>query len=100
MFDPLLHQPLRTTIVSAIAAHEDGMSFKELQNITEATQGNLASHLKTLEDGGYIEYEKFFEGRRPKTIYKLTKQGRADFGEYIDHLTNFITTNQREQINE
>lgn len=100
MFDPLLHQPLRTTVVSAIAANEDGMSFKELQQITDATQGNLASHLKTLEDAGYIEYEKFFEGRRPKTIYKLTRQGKDAFNEYINHLANFITTSQGGHINE
>lgn len=94
MFDPLLHQPLRTTIISAIAANEDGISFKELQNITDATQGNLASHLKTLEDAKYLEYEKFFEGRRPKTVYRLTKQGKAAFGEYINHLANFIAHNK------
>ena len=100
MFDPILHQPLRTTVVSAIAASEGGMSFKELQHITDATKGNLESHLKTLEDAGCIEYEKFFEGRRPKTIYRLTKQGKDAFGAYINHLANFITTNQGGQTNE
>jgi DNA-binding MarR family transcriptional regulator len=92
MFDPLLHQPIRTSIVSAIAANEDGISFKELQNVCNATQGNLASHLKTLEDAEYIEYEKFFESRRPKTVYRLTTKGNAAFGAYIEELSTFIST--------
>jgi predicted ArsR family transcriptional regulator len=94
MFDPILHQPTRTKIVSTIAANEEGVSFKELQNTCEATQGNLNSHLKTLEDALYIEYEKFFEGRRPKTMYRLTNKGKAAFGKYIETLANFISANK------
>lgn len=89
MFDPLLHQPIRTTIVSTIAANEEGVSFKELQSACSTSQGNLGSHLKTLEDAGYIEFEKFFEGRRPKMVYRLTRQGKDAFSEYINHLANF-----------
>lgn len=96
MFDPILHQPIRTTIVSTIAANEDGVSFKELQSACNATQGNLGSHLKTLEDAGYIEFEKFFEARRPKTVYKLTKLGKDAFGAYIDALSNFISAKKED----
>lgn len=92
MFDPLLHQPIRTTIISTIAANGEGVSFKELQNTCGATQGNLASHLKTLEDAEYIEFEKFFEGRRPKTVYRLTDIGKKAFTAYIEALSNFIST--------
>lgn len=94
MFDSILHQPVRTNIVSILAANGEGVSFKELQTLCELTQGNLNSHLKTLEDAEYVEYEKFFEGRRPKTIYRLTDKGKTAFGEYIETLANFISANK------
>lgn len=94
MFDPILHQPTRTKIVSTIAANEEGVSFRELQSVCEATQGNLNSHLKTLEDAEYIEFEKFFEGRRPKTIYRLSPKGKEAFRKYIETLVGFITNNK------
>lgn len=94
MFDPLLHQPIRSNIVSVIAANTEGVSFKELQEMCGATHGNLSSHLKTLEDAEYIEFEKFFEGRRPKTIYKLTAKGKEAFKMYIESLAGFISSSK------
>jgi predicted ArsR family transcriptional regulator len=91
MFDPILHQPTRTKIVSTIAANEEGVSFKELQSVCEATQGNLNSHLKTLEEAEYVEFQKFFEGRRPKTIYRLSPKGKEAFRKYIETLASFIS---------
>lgn len=90
MFDPLLHQPLRTKIVSTIVANEEGVSFTQLLEITQTTNGNLSSHLRTLEDNGYIDVEKFFEGRRPKSIYHITQKGLDAFLEYIDALHGFL----------
>jgi len=97
MFDPLLHQPIRSKIVSLIAANTEGVSFKELQDMCGATQGNLSSHLKTLEDAEYIDFEKFFEGRRPKTIYKLTSKGKMAFEGYIESLASFISNSKGAQ---
>lgn len=90
MFDSLLHQPIRTHIMSIISSNEDGASFSQLLEMTNATNGNLSSHLKTLEDGGYIVVNKFFEGRRPKSIYSLTPLGLEAFLNYIDELSNFV----------
>jgi DNA-binding HxlR family transcriptional regulator len=76
--------------MSIISSNEDGASFSQLLEMTNATNGNLSSHLKTLEDGGYIVVDKFFEGRRPKSIYSLTPLGLEAFLNYIDELSNFV----------
>lgn len=91
MFDPLLHQPIRTHIISIISSNEQGASFSQLLEATNATNGNLSSHLKTLEDSGYIKVDKFFEGRRPKSIYTLTPLGFDSFLKYIDELSKFVS---------
>ena len=90
MFDPLIHQPIRTQIISIISSNEEGASFTQLLEATNATNGNLSSHLKTLEDSGYIVVNKFFEGRRPKSIYSLTPLGLEAFLNYIDELSKFV----------
>lgn len=95
MFDPLLHQPIRTHIMSIISSNEDGASFSQLLEATNATNGNLSSHLKTLEDGGYIVVNKFFEGRRPKSIYSLTPHGMEAFLNYIDELSKFVAVRNK-----
>ncbi len=94
MFDPLLHQPIRTQIMSIIAGNEDGVSFTQLLEITNTTNGNLSTHLKTLEDSGYIIVNKFFEGRRPKSTYTISQKGLAAFLDYIDKLSSFINTHK------
>lgn len=90
MFNPILHQPLRTHIISLIAGNEEGVSFTQLLETTQTSNGNLSSHLRTLEDNGYIEVAKFFEGRRPKSIYRITQKGLDAFLEYIDALHGFL----------
>lgn len=92
MFDPILHQPLRTRIISIIAGNEEGASFTQLLEATGASNGNLSSHLRTLEDNEYIEVRKFFEGRRPKSIYLITPKGLDVFLEYLDALHRFLQT--------
>ena len=90
MFDPLLHQPTRTQIMSVIASNEDGVSFTQLLEATQTTNGNLSTHLRMLEENGYIAVNKFFEGRRPKSVYILTERGMEAFLDYIDALDNFM----------
>lgn len=90
MFDPLLHQPTRTQIMSVIASNEDGASFAQLLEATKTSNGNLSTHLRALEDNGYISVNKFFEGRRPKSVYVLTEQGMNAFLDYIDALDKFV----------
>lgn len=91
MFDPLLHQNIRSKLVSLLISNSQ-LPFKALKEALGVTDGNLSSHLSKLEEAEYIEIEKVFEGKRPKTIVKITEVGRRAFQEYIDELKNFIET--------
>ena len=72
--DRLVHERMRLGIVSALAA-EERLSFGDLKAILKTSDGNLSVHARKLEDAGYIEVNKGFEGRKPKTEYSLTSQG-------------------------
>ena len=89
MFDLILHNAHRAKIVAMLSTKEQ-IAYTELKTELELTDGNLAGHLKSLEEAGYIAYEKLFEGRKPKTIYKLTHKGKEAFLNYIESLKNFI----------
>lgn len=91
MFDPLLHHPIRSRLV-ALLSNSDEVSFKELKNTLALTDGNLATHLKALEKGEYIHIRKFFEGKRPKTMYRLSEKGHQALMDYLDVLESFIKT--------
>ena len=65
-------------------------SFSELQQVVEATNGNLGSHLAKLVEAGYVKEEKRFEGRRPQSRYQLTKQGRAALVKHVESLQQLI----------
>lgn len=93
MFDPTLHQPIRTRIAAFLRAHGNA-SFKELKERLELTDGNLSSHMRVLEKEGYVEVEKFFEGRRPKTLYRLSEAGNRAFREYVAALQAFLEEEQ------
>jgi DNA-binding HxlR family transcriptional regulator len=69
--DRLIHERLRLGIISALAANES-LTFSDLKNLMNTTDGNLSVHARKLEEAGYISCTKFFEGRLPKTEYKLT----------------------------
>lgn len=93
MFDLTLHNVHRSKIVALLSTKEQ-LAYATLKEETALTDGNLAGHLKSLEEAGYIEYEKLFEGRKPKTIYKLTEKGKEAFLNYIESLKNFIKENE------
>jgi len=83
--NPLIHAAVRLKIMSALAVN-DQADFTFLRQLTGATDGNLATHLRRLEDAGYIEVEKRFVARRPQTLYRLTTAGREAFERYLDQL--------------
>jgi DNA-binding MarR family transcriptional regulator len=87
--DRLIHERLRLGIVSALAANES-LTFSDLKNLMKTTDGNLSVHARKLEDAGYISVSKFFEGRLPKTEYKLTAAGRAALENYLSHMESLI----------
>jgi DNA-binding HxlR family transcriptional regulator len=87
--DRLIHEPVRLGIVSALAVN-DTMSFNELKDLLKTTDGNLSVHARKLEEGQYIACDKYFEGRMPKTEYRLTAAGRRALETYLDHMEALI----------
>lgn len=87
--DKLIHERMRLAIVSALAA-TDTLGFNELKSLTGATDGNLSVHARKLEDGGYITCAKRFEGRVPKSEFRLTAAGRRALERYVDHMEALI----------
>ena len=87
--DRLIHERLRLGIVSALAAN-DCLTFNELKKLLKTTDGNLSVHARKLEEAGYIACQKSFQGRMPKTEYRLTAAGRRALGRYLDHMEALI----------
>jgi DNA-binding MarR family transcriptional regulator len=87
--DRLLHDRMRLGIVSALAATGE-MSFTDLKDTLNATDGNLSVHARKLEEAGYVSCEKSFAGRTPRTDYKLTTSGRRALEKYLDHMDAII----------
>ena len=87
--DRLIHEKMRLGIVSALAV-ADAMSFSDLRDALGATDGNLSVHARKLEEAGYVECTKSFHGRVPRTEYRLTPEGRAALGRYLDHMEALI----------
>jgi DNA-binding transcriptional ArsR family regulator len=87
--DQLIHGRVRLGIVSALAVHES-LSFGDLKEMLETTDGNLSAHARKLEEGGYLDCEKRFEGRVPLTTYRLTPLGREALARYLDHMEALI----------
>ena len=88
-FDRLIHERMRLGIVSALAVN-DTLSFNELKRIMRTTDGNLSVHARKLEEAGYVNCTKSFEGRMPKTEYRLTAPGRQALARYLDHMEALI----------
>ena len=87
--DRLIHERLRLGIISALAANES-LTFSELKNLMNTTDGNLSVHARKLEEAGYISCTKYFEGRLPKTEYKLTAAGKRALESYLSHMETLI----------
>ena len=87
--DRLIHERLRLGIVSALAVNES-LTFNDLKGLLKTTDGNLSVHARKLEDADYITCTKFFDGRTPKTAYRLTAAGRRALERYLDHMEALI----------
>jgi len=87
--DRLIHERLRLGIVSALAVNQT-LTFNELKKLLKTTDGNLSVHARKLEESGYIVCEKYFEGRMPKTEYRLTTAGRRALERYLNHMETLI----------
>ncbi|MDB4914182.1 MAG: transcriptional regulator [Gemmatimonadetes bacterium] len=87
--DRLIHERLRLGIVSALAVNES-LTFNELKRLMQTTDGNLSVHARKLEDAGYVTCKKSFEGRVPRSEYRLTAAGRRALERYLDHMEALI----------
>ena len=87
--DRLIHERMRLGIVSALAVN-DTLSFNDLKKLMRTTDGNLSVHARKLEDAAYITCTKKFEGRVPRTEYRLTTAGRRALERYLDHMEALI----------
>jgi len=87
--DRLIHERVRLGMVSALAVN-DSLSFNQLKALLKTTDGNLSVHARRLEEAQYIACTKSFEGRIPKTEYRLTAAGRRALERYLDHMEALI----------
>jgi DNA-binding MarR family transcriptional regulator len=87
--DRLIYEPIRLRIVSALAVNPS-LTFNELKKLLDTTDGNLSVHARKLEDAEYIVCSKSFEGRMPKTQYRLTETGRRALEKYLNHMEALI----------
>lgn len=87
--DRLIHERLRLGIVSALAVN-DTLSFNDLKGLLQTTDGNLSVHARKLEEAGYVACTKSFEGRVPRTEYRLTAAGRKALERYLEHMEALI----------
>ena len=87
--DRLIHQRIRLGIVSALAVNRS-LTFNELKALLKTTDGNLSVHARKLEEADYIVCTKSFDGRLPKTEYRLTAAGRRALERYLDHMEALI----------
>jgi DNA-binding HxlR family transcriptional regulator len=92
--DRLIHERIRLGIVSALATN-DSLSFNDLKRVLKTTDGNLSVHARKLEEAQYISCVKFFEGRVPRTEYRLTPTGRNPLQEYLDQMEEWIRVTRK-----
>ena len=87
--DRLIYGRVRLGILSALAVNEP-LTFNDLKSLFDVTDGNLSAHARKLEDAGYISCRKSFEGRRPRSEYRLTGAGRKALNRYLAHIEAVI----------
>lgn len=85
----LIHDPTRLMLISFLFV-VDSADFVFLQNQTKLTAGNISSHMSKLENAGYVGVKKGFLGKRPQTIFRLTRKGRAEFDKYRETLNGAL----------
>jgi DNA-binding MarR family transcriptional regulator len=92
--DRIIHERLRLGIVSALAVNES-LTFADLRTMLSTTDGNLSVHARKLEEAGYVHCTKSFDGRVPRTEYKLTAAGRKALDRYLGHMEALIHSMRR-----
>lgn len=93
--DKVIHERMRLGIISALAANET-LSFTDLKNLLNTTDGNISVHARKLEEAGYLLCEKSFKGRVPLTEYRITNDGREALNRYLNHMEALIKAMKRQ----
>jgi len=93
-FDRLVYERVRLGIMSALAVNEQ-LTFNELKALFEVSDGNLSAHARKLEEAGYIACTKSFDGRRPRSEYRLMPVGRKALHRYLEHIEAVIKATRR-----
>ena len=86
----VIHEKARLGIITSLLANKNGLSFNELKTLCNLSDGNLSRHMQTLEEDNIINIIKTFEGKKPKTIYKITEEGKEKFLIYLSELEKVI----------
>ena len=89
LLDRVIHERMRLAIVSTLAVHEM-LTFNEIKAMLETSDGNLSVHARKLEDAGYVACKKGYEGRVPRTEYRITAAGRRALERYLSHMEALI----------
>jgi DNA-binding MarR family transcriptional regulator len=92
--DRLIYERVRLGIMSALAVNAT-MSFSDLRDLLDTSDGNLSVHARKLEDAGYLSCTKSFKGRFPRTEYRLTARGRRALDRYLDHMEALIQATRK-----
>ena len=93
--DRVIHERVRLGIVSSLAVN-GSLTFTDLRDLLGITDGNLSAHARKLEEAGYLECRKSFDGRTPKTVFGLTATGRRELEAYLDHMEAIIRATREE----
>lgn len=95
----VIHEKARLGIITSLLGNRRGLSFNELKKLCDLSDGNLSRHMQVLEQYGFVEVHKGFEGRKPRTDYKLTAFGEQEFMRYLADLERVIA-DARQVINQ
>ncbi len=96
--DPLLHSQLRLGVVSILMSAEEA-DFVYLKEQTNSTAGNLSIQLEKLSEAGYIETNRELDGKRTRTVCKMTDKGRKAFEQYVEDLKEYLLPHRNEELN-
>lgn len=87
--DKIIHQPVRTKII-AFLVNVGACDFVDMKKALDLTDGHMSTHMKELVSNGYVEVEKSFVDNKPRTTYKITKEGKKKFLAYVENLKSLI----------
>jgi DNA-binding transcriptional ArsR family regulator len=88
--DRVIHEKARLSILTSLVAHPKGLTFGDLKQLCDVTDGNLSRHLQVLEEAGFVSIVKSFERNRPQTACRITPEGRKRYLKYLDVLEQVV----------